>query len=92
MLFYLVCFDISNDKNRSKIGKILGRYGDRVQYSVFEIALHSEKDLKNLTSKLAKYVDPDDKLCFYSICVACRKKSHSSSGGKIAYVPGAIVI
>lgn len=33
----IVSYDISNDKVRSKFSKFLLEYGDRLQYSVYEI-------------------------------------------------------
>lgn len=36
MLFYVVVYDISSDKQRKKVSDLLEGYGLRVQYSVFE--------------------------------------------------------
>ncbi len=33
----LVCYDISNDKLRTKFSKFLEKFGYRIQYSIFEI-------------------------------------------------------
>ena len=44
MHIYLACFDISDDKNRDRAGKELLTYGDRVQKSVFEIAIRRPED------------------------------------------------
>ena len=45
--FYLISYDISNDKRRLKVMKALEDYGTRVQYSVFECWLRPQ-DLKSL--------------------------------------------
>ena len=74
---YLVCYDIINDKRRKKLADLLGGYGDRVNYSVFEIELNESKrekllyeiELKKLINK--KY----DSLRFYHICQNCVPKS-----------------
>ncbi|MBD3797907.1 MAG: CRISPR-associated endonuclease Cas2 [Campylobacterales bacterium] len=74
---YLVCYDIINDKRRKKLADLLGTYGDRVNYSVFEIELNESKlekllyeiNLKKLINK--KY----DSLRFYHICENCVPKS-----------------
>ena len=34
---YVVSYDIGSDKLRNKVAKVLLGYGNRVQYSVFEI-------------------------------------------------------
>ena len=41
MEVYVACFDISDDRQRTRVGKVLLRHGDRVQKSVFEIAVPS---------------------------------------------------
>lgn len=43
MKYFLVIYDISNDKRRNKISKVLEGYGKRVQYSAFECFLNSTK-------------------------------------------------
>ncbi len=40
---YIVTYDIANDKRRTKLSDLLGAYGDRVNYSVFEIELSEAK-------------------------------------------------
>ena len=35
-MFVLVAYDISSTRRRNKIAKVLSRYGDRVNLSVFE--------------------------------------------------------
>jgi len=74
---YVVTYDISNDKRRTKLSDILGAYGVRVNYSVFEIELSEAKretllneiELKKLIHK--KY----DSLRFYHLCENCVPKS-----------------
>ena len=43
MLFYVVVYDIPNDKRRKKVSDLLEGYGQRVQYSVFECTLTQAK-------------------------------------------------
>ena len=66
-MFYVICYDIPDDKRRKKIADLLEGYGQRVQYSVFECALKRKK-YQLLQSKLKKIVDlQQDNLRFYSI-------------------------
>lgn len=51
----VVSYDISDDKRRRMIAKLLEGYGYRVQYSVFECDL-SAKQLKKLHRELRPYV------------------------------------
>ena len=49
----VICYDFSDDKARSKLVKILSKYGTRIQYSVFQFRL--DKDTwKKLISKLVE--------------------------------------
>jgi len=74
---YVVTYDISNDKRRTKLSDLLGSYGERVNYSVFEIELSEAKretllheiELRKLINK--KY----DSLRFYHLCENCIPKS-----------------
>lgn len=38
-MFYLISYDIPDDRRRVRVAKTLKDYGDRVQYSVFECIL-----------------------------------------------------
>ena len=51
----VISYDISNDKRRNKIAKLLEGYGYRVQYSVFECDLDHKK-LAILKRRLKPYV------------------------------------
>ncbi len=54
MHVYLVCFDISDDRARHKVGKLLLHYGSRVQESVFEIMVDDDtKQLQQLRDGIA---------------------------------------
>jgi len=74
---YVVTYDIANDKRRTKLSDLLGKYGNRVNYSVFEIELNETKreqllyeiELKKLLNK--KY----DSFRFYHLCENCVPKS-----------------
>jgi CRISPR-associated protein Cas2 len=67
MLFYLVAYDIPDDKRRKKISDVLEGYGSRVQYSVFECVLN-QKQYKEMRTRLKKiFKDEEDNLRFYPI-------------------------
>lgn len=51
----VVSYDISNDKRRRVIAKIMEGYGYRVQYSVFECDL-TPKEIRKLKQALRPYV------------------------------------
>ena len=69
--FYLICFDIVDDKIRNKVAKVLEGYGDRVQKSVFECVL-SKTQLNKLKKKIRMLInDGEDSVHFYRLCNRC---------------------
>ena len=65
-MYLLITYDISSNKQRNKIDKILSSYGDRVNYSVFEIKI-KKHDMKKLIAKLKKLMDKDDSIRIYQL-------------------------
>jgi len=74
---YVVTYDITNDKRRTKLSDLLGTYGSRVNYSVFEIELSETKREKLLLEiELKKLINKKyDSLRFYHLCENCVPKS-----------------
>lgn len=71
---YIIAYDISDDKRRTKVHKILSGFGKWTQYSLFECFL-TKKELVLLRSKLAKHLsEKQDSLRFYPLCVSCQSK------------------
>ena len=69
--FYLVSYDIPDDKRRTKIAKILLDFGSRVQYSVFEANL-KRKQLQDMRARLRKaVVEDEDSVRIYALCTQC---------------------
>ena len=56
---YLVSYDITDDKRRTKVFRTLNDYGDRAQYSVFFCEL-SSTELAMLTSLLKQCIKPTE--------------------------------
>lgn len=96
MKHYLVCFDMQDDKIRPKISRLLEKYGQRVQGSVFEISFKSpdrklklEKQIKKLLKK-SKY--EENNIRFYNLNKDTIKYSHDINGNQIAQLPAFIVL
>ncbi len=53
----LVAYDISNNKLRTRFAKTLGKYGYRLQYSIFEIR-NSDRVLKNVCVEIESEFEP----------------------------------
>ncbi len=92
MYTYLVCFDISEDQQRRRVGMLLERYGQRVQGSVFEIAVESPAQLERLKQRLRRYLEAEDDLRFYHLCLNCRSLSLDAQGERVAQYPVWVVV
>jgi len=68
--FYVIAYDIADDKRRKKIHNLLCGYCMWTQYSLFEGHL-SDKEQIALEAKLRKIVDEQhDSVRFYPLCAA----------------------
>ncbi|QCI28741.1 CRISPR-associated endonuclease Cas2 [Caminibacter pacificus] len=66
-MYFVVSYDIKNDKRRDKIAELLNFYGIRVNYSVYEIKIE-KKDLRKLIFEILKIVNKkEDSVRFYNI-------------------------
>ena len=73
-MHYTVAYDITNDKRRNRVAKILKDFGTRIQYSVFECNT-DRRALLRLQSQLEKVIDfAEDTITFYHLCAACEKQ------------------
>ncbi len=54
---WLVCYDVADDKRRTKVYKTLRGFGDHLQYSVFRCAL-SPMQLGRLRTELEAVIAP----------------------------------
>ncbi|MDM8545488.1 CRISPR-associated endonuclease Cas2 [Candidatus Venteria ishoeyi] len=92
MRAYIVCYDVTEDKIRNRIARVLKEYGDRVQYSVFEISLKNENELEILCNRLKIIADEDTKIGLYRLCANCRQDSHTLEGDRLAEMPAVVIL
>jgi len=70
--FYVISYDVVDDKKRYKIAKLLEGKGTRVQKSVFECYL-TEKEIIKLHKDIMKKIDPKtDSVRIYLLCKRCK--------------------
>lgn len=73
----LVSYDISNDKLRTRFSKFLGKFGGRLQYSVFEIR-NSDRVLENITTQITchfeKHFSQTDSVMLFDLSKQCKIK------------------
>jgi len=81
-LFFLVCFDIVDDRVRYRVVKILKEYGYRVQKSVFECSRLSEKQFLKMKLRVEDRIDHTaDTVRYYRICRECVRNMEYSGVG-----------
>jgi CRISPR-associated protein Cas2 len=72
--FYVVAYDIPDDKRRTRIHKALKGFGRWTEFSLFECFL-TKKERLQMQAKLDKHLDPrNDRVRIYMICDACLTK------------------
>ena len=66
-----VCYDVTDDKRRTKLFKTLEGFGQHAQFSVFECYL-DEKELLRLRAKVEEVIDTkEDSVLYVYLCAAC---------------------
>lgn len=74
-MFYIVCYDISDDRTRYRVVKALKGFGVRVQKSVFQCPDLSEKQLLDLQAKMEALIDHAvDSVHYFRLCRACLRE------------------
>ncbi|MDM8562041.1 CRISPR-associated endonuclease Cas2 [Candidatus Marithioploca araucensis] len=91
-VIYVVCYDVNDDRVHNQIAQVLLKYGNQVQFSVFEVMLRSQDELKVLLEKLRKVADEQTNIRLYRLCENCRKMSCNLDQEEIAKMPAVIII
>jgi len=83
-MFVVVCYDVPDDRRRTKMSNILKGYGSRVQRSVFECDL-TLTQLQKLKGKLSRLVTEEDGLRYYYMCAQCLAKVEVVKGPPVEH-------
>ncbi len=82
-MFYIVAFDISDDRIRYRVAKLLKSYGYRVQKSVFECPDLTEKKFLTMKDRLERLIDfTTDSVRYYRQCRGCLNEFEFSGVGE----------
>lgn len=66
--FYVICFDVMDDKRLRKVATQMENFGKRVQYSIFECHLDAN-ELHELQQRIDSIIDSqEDHLRYYRLC------------------------
>lgn len=82
-MFYIVSYDIPDDRKRARVAKTMLDFGTRVQDSVFECIIGNDKLLEKMLEKLSKLVSEEDSVRIYDLCAQCEKGVKVLGGGNI---------
>ncbi|MGB9861547.1 MAG: CRISPR-associated endonuclease Cas2 [Candidatus Bipolaricaulaceae bacterium] len=89
--YVVVAYDISDDRRRERVAKILEGYGERVQYSVFECRLDRMQYLR-LRHKLEEVIDREsDMISFYFLCETDVQRIERIGGGPPRFEEPAVI-
>jgi CRISPR-associated protein Cas2 len=91
MLFYIVTYDISDNKRRKKVSDLLEGYGRRVQYSVFECVLEAAQ-YEELRRRMKPRVTEADSIRFYPLSRHTLQSVEVWGGQPITPPPGSVII
>ena len=72
---YLILYDISSDKRREKVRKLLLSWGGKFQYSVF--ALHcTQLEIEQVRCEIVRKLEPDttDRVAVVRLCAGCAER------------------
>ncbi len=74
MLRYLIAYDITDDKTRSRVSRFLSKNAQRVQKSVF-LFEGSGSSMLRIQNWISKIMDSCDSLAVIPVCDSCFSKA-----------------
>ena len=89
MAWFLAAYDITRNKSRAQAAKLLLRFGQRVQKSVFEVALDAAQ-LPALRSAMSGLLEEDDR--FLLVPLDRRAHAHRIAVPALPPPPGPVVM
>ncbi len=90
--FYVLAYDISDDRRRLKIARLMESLGERVQESVFEAYL-TPRELERLLRRVERLLESqEDSVRVYRLCGACRGTIRTLGRAQLTPPPGVIIV
>jgi len=85
--FYLICFDVRDDKRLRKISNEMENFGSRVQRSVFECHLEAGQ-LLDLQQRLENWLElTEDQVRYYRLCGKDKQQIVIDGTGRVSSDP-----
>ncbi len=80
--FMVIAYDITSNRRRRQLVKLLKKYGRRANYSVFECRLKKEK-IALLQEEIVGIIDNrKDSVLYYYLCGSCVDRCESVGEGR----------
>ncbi len=84
---WIISYDIVCNKRRYRLDKSLAQYGQRIQYSIYQVILNTD-EFSRLRKNIKQIINAqEDKVNYYRICRWCQNKTVLQ--GKAALSPTA---
>ncbi|EGJ09040.1 CRISPR-associated endonuclease Cas2 [Rubrivivax benzoatilyticus] len=91
-MLYFVAYDISSDRRRRRVARVLEGYGSRLHESAFQCELRAGQ-LARLRRQVERVLDPDeDRLHLYPLCERDRPDRWHLAASKPQDPPSAYVV
>ena len=71
-MLFVVVYDIVDDGIRNKVAQYLENYGERVQYSCFELHLNPKEQVEIVAIRLRQLIETEDRVFIYPITKRAR--------------------
>jgi len=90
--FWVIVYDISADRRRTRLHNALLDFGTPVQYSVFECWLTADQ-VKRLRARVNKIIRPHkDHVRYYHLCALCAGRVETTRAGELTRVEETIIV
>ena len=91
-MYYLVCYDIADERRLQKVAKTMLGFGERVQLSVFECEL-DERQYAQMLEDVQRIMAPDeDSLRSYVLCHRCRQARQAFGIARVTEPPDVFIV
>ena len=91
-MFYVISYDIPDNRRRNQLAKVLKGFGTRVQYSVFEAHL-TRPQFEEMQRAVGRVIDTsEDSVRYYALCSACATRVEVPALGNVTSDPETIVV
>ena len=88
---YIICYDVSDDRRRSRLANTLLDFGHRLQESVFTAELDGELHSR-MAERVRQEIGDGDRLMIVPVCAACQREVEAVGQGQALAEPKYYVI